>query len=397
MKAVAVFPESKEVKIVEHEEPRINAPNEVKLRVLEVGVCGTDKEICAFEYGTPPAGSPFLVLGHESLAEVVETGDAVSRLKAGDLVVASVRRPCPHETCVACRIGRQDFCFTGDFTERGIKEQHGYMTEFFVDEEQYMNVLPAALRDVGVLIEPLTIAEKALTQVWQVQQRLPWECAPAAGGGRAAAATQTVQTNATNAPAQGGSAGGVHAVSCHRALVLGAGPVGLLGAMALSVAGFDTHVYSREEATSEKARLVEAFGAKYLSAATHTVEQLAEEVGGIDLVYEAVGASSLAFEVMGFLDTNGVFVFTGVPGRKAPVSVDTDLLMRNLVLRNQVVFGTVNAGRDAFEAAIRDLEIFNERWPQVVKSLITARVPIEQHSDLLLGKAGGIKNVIKLA
>lgn len=386
MKAVAVFPEAKEVKIVEHEEPRINAPTEVKLRVLEVGVCGTDKEICAFEYGTPPANSPFLVLGHESLSEVVETGAGVSGLQVGDLVVASVRRPCPHETCVACRMGRQDFCFTGDFTERGIKEQHGYMTEFFVDDERYLNVLPAHLREVGVLIEPLTIAEKALTQVWQVQQRLPWEV-PTPGSDRKPAPAVVGHT---------GAGGGQEWLN-HRALVLGAGPVGLLGAMALSVAGFDTHVYSRESATSEKARLVEAFGAKYLSAETHTVEQLAEEIGGIDLVYEAVGASSLAFEVMKFLDTNGVFVFTGVPGRKAPVVVDTDLLMRNLVLRNQIVFGTVNAGRDAFEAAIRDLDIFNTRWPQAVSSLITARVPIEQHRDLLLGKAGGIKNVVKLA
>jgi threonine dehydrogenase-like Zn-dependent dehydrogenase len=386
MKAVAVFPESKEVKIVEHEEPRIDAPTEVKLRVLEVGVCGTDKEICAFEYGTPPGGSPFLVLGHESLSEVVETGGAVSRLKAGDLVVASVRRPCPHATCVACRMGRQDFCFTGDFKERGIKEQHGYMTEFFVEDERYLNVLPAHLRETGVLVEPLTIAEKALTEVWQVQKRLPWWFARRDAG--AAAEEQS-------APPAESADGGEWLY--HRALVLGAGPVGLLGAMALTVAGFDTYVYSREGATSDKARLVESFGAKYVSAETHTVEQLAAEVGGIDLVYEAVGASSLAFEVMKFLDTNGVFVFTGVPGRKAPVAVDTDLLMRNLVLRNQVVFGTVNAGRDAFEAAIRDLEIFHTRWPQVVNSLITARVPLEQHSDLLLGKAGGIKNVVKLS
>ncbi len=386
MRAVAVFPESKEVKIIEHEEPRINAPTEVKVRVLEVGVCGTDKEICAFEYGTPPARSPFLVLGHESLSEVVETGEAVSRVKAGDLVVASVRRPCPHATCVACREGRQDFCFTGDFTERGIKEQHGYMTEFFVDDERYLNVLPAHLRETGVLIEPLTIAEKALTQVWQVQKRLPWWFATR--DEQAAAAEEK------SAPPPGNA--GVREWLYHRALVLGAGPVGLLGAMALAVAGFDTHVYSREGATSEKARLVESFGANYISAETHTVEQLAAKVGGIDLVYEAVGASSLAFEVLKFLDTNGVFVFTGVPGRKAPVTVDTDFLMRNLVLRNQIVFGTVNAGRDAFEAAIRDLEIFNTRWPQVVNSLITSRVPIEQHRDLLLGKAGGIKNVVKM-
>ncbi|HYP00260.1 MAG TPA: glucose 1-dehydrogenase [Pyrinomonadaceae bacterium] len=387
MKAVAVFPESKEVKLVEHKETNISSPTDVKLRVLEVGICGTDKEICAFEYGTPPKGSPYLLLGHESLSEVVETGAGVSRVKRGDLVVASVRRPCPHDTCVACRMGRQDFCFTGDFTERGIKEQHGYLTEFVVDDERYMNVVPAHLREVGVLVEPLTIAEKALTQVWQVQQRLPWECASPPEAGQAQAKT----------PVRFAKRGGAHAVDCHRALVLGAGPVGLLGAMALIVAGFDTHVYSREPATSERAQLVGSFGAKYISAETHNVEQLAEEVGGIDLVYEAVGASSLAFEVMKFLDTNGIFVFTGVPGHKAPIAVDTDLLMRNLVLRNQVMMGTVNAGRDDFEAAIRDLETFNTRWPEAVRSLITMRVPIEQHQDLLLGRAGGIKNVIKLS
>ena len=386
MKAVAAFPEAKEIKIIEHEEPRLSSPTEVKLRVLEVGVCGTDKEICAFEYGTPPTDSPYLLLGHESLSEVVETGEGVERLKPGDLVVASVRRPCPHETCVACRMGRQDFCFTGDFTERGIKGRHGYLTEFVVDDERYMNVVPAQLREVGVLVEPLTIAEKALTEVWHMQKRLPWWFVPPDSPRPAAVEA---------APPPDESAGGREWLY-QRAVVLGAGPVGLLGAMALVVAGFDTYVYSREAATSERARLVESFGGKYISAETHAVEALAEQVGGIDLVYEAVGASALAFEVLKYLDTNGVFVFTGVPGRKSPVAVDTDMLMRNLVLRNQVAFGTVNAGRDAFEAAIRDLGIFHERWPQVTRSLITSRVPIEAHRDLLLGKAGGIKNVIKL-
>ncbi|HEV2799010.1 MAG TPA: glucose 1-dehydrogenase [Pyrinomonadaceae bacterium] len=387
MKAVAVFPEAKEIKIVEHEEPGLSSPTEVKLRVLEVGICGTDKEICAFEYGTPPEGSQYLLLGHESLAEVLETGDAVERVKPGDLVVTSVRRPCPHETCVACRMGRQDFCLTDDFTERGIKGRHGFMTEFVVDDEKYMNVVPASLREVGVLVEPLTIAEKALAEVWHVQKRLPWWFTPPE--------SEAAARRSSDAP-PAEKAGGREWLY-QRALVLGAGPVGLLGAMALVVAGFDTYVYSREEATSEKAQLVESFGAKYVSAATHGVEQLAGRIGGIDLVYEAVGASALAFEVLKYLDTNGVFVFTGVPGRKAPAPVDTDALMRNLVLRNQIVFGTVNAGRDAFEAAIRDLSIFHERWPQVTNALITSRVPIEEHRDLLLGKVGGIKNVIKLS
>jgi threonine dehydrogenase-like Zn-dependent dehydrogenase len=297
----------------------------------------------------------------------VDVGPSVSRVRRGDLVVPTVRRPCPHERCVACRQGRQDFCYTGDFTERGIKQRHGFMTELVVDDESFMNVIPAEIRDVAVLVEPLTIAEKALAQVRQVQRRLPWGCA----GSRSSDGAR-----------------------CHRAVVLGAGPVGLLGAMALAVEGFEVTVFSREPAGGPKAALVESLGATYVSGATDSVEMLAAKVGNIDLVYEAVGASALAFEVIEVLGVNGVFVFTGVPGRRQPVTLDTDLLMRNLVLKNQVVFGSVNAGRDAFEAAIRDLGKFVERWPEATRSLVTGRHPVDAHAELLAGKIAGIKNVI---
>jgi threonine dehydrogenase-like Zn-dependent dehydrogenase len=369
MKAIAVNPQTRELALLERREPKVTAPSQVKLRMLEAGVCGTDREICAFEYGTPPPGDRHLVIGHESLGEVVEVGSAVSRVRLGDLVVPMVRRPCAHDDCLACRNGRQDFCYTGDFTERGIKEAHGFMTEFVVDDEKYMNVVPRRLREVAVLVEPLTIAEKALAQIWDVQKRLPWACPAAAAKGDG---------------------------HCHRALVLGAGPVGLLGAMALRAAGFDTYVYSREPAPNPKSDLVESIGARYVSSTGTPTQNLHEQIGNIDVVYEATGASKLSFDVMESLGVNGIFVFTGVPGRKAPVEIDTDLIMRNLVLKNQVVFGTVNAGREAFESAIRDLGTFTERWPRAVCALITGRYPMESHRDLLLGSASGIKNVITL-
>jgi len=369
MRAIAVTPGKKALGMVDQPEPKIASSKDVKLRMLEAGVCGTDREISAFEYGTPPRGSEQLVIGHEALGEVVEIGSKVTRVKVGDLVVPMVRRPCPHAHCMACRAGRQDFCFTGDFTERGIKEQHGFMAQFVVDDEQYMNPVPTTLRDFAVLVEPLTIAEKALIQVWEMQQRLPWGC-----------------------PIVPGKA----AAHCHRAVVLGAGPVGLLGAMALVSHDFDTYVYARETVPNPKADVLEMIGAKYISTATHSLEALAQEVGNVDLVYEATGASRLAFDMMRHLGTNGIFIFTGVPGRKAPVEVDTDLMMRNLVLKNQVVFGTVNAGRNAFEASIRDLGDFSKRWPAAVKTLISGRFPMEAHRELLQGQSTGIKNVIKL-
>jgi glucose 1-dehydrogenase len=155
-------------------------------------------------------------------------------------------------------------------------------------------------------------------------------------------------------------------------------------------------VYSRELVNSPKGRIVEVIGATYVSGATETIEQLAKQVGNIDVVYEASGASAICFELMQYLGVNGIFVSTGVPGRKAPVQVDTDLLMRNLVLKNQVVFGTVNAGSETYEAAIRDLSRFMERWPDTVRSLITGRHPIEDYAALLQGMPSGIKNVLAL-
>jgi threonine dehydrogenase-like Zn-dependent dehydrogenase len=369
MRAIAVIPARREVTIIDRPEPTLASPSDVKLRMLEAGVCGTDKEICAFEYGTPPAGEPHLVIGHESLGEVVEVGRQVTKVKPGDLAVPMVRRPCQHDDCVACRSDRQDFCFTGDFKERGIKEMHGFMAQYVVDDEKYMNPVPPELRHLAVLVEPLTIAEKALTQVWQVQQRLPWGCPGSAGKAQS---------------------------HCRRAVVLGAGPVGLLGAMALVNYGFDTYVYARETIPNPRAELLQSIGARYISAESDSVERLAQRVGNVDLVYEAAGASRLSFDVLKYLGTNGIFVFTGVPGRKAPVEVDTDLVMRNLVLKNQVVFGTVNAGRESFEASIRDLGIFSKRWPEAVPALISGRFPMDSYQDLLLGRSAGIKNVIKL-
>jgi glucose 1-dehydrogenase len=364
-----VFPQERAVRVVDHARPALEDPRSVRLRVLEVGVCGTDREICSFQYGTPPAGSPYLVLGHESLGEVTEVGPAVEHLAPGDLVVPMVRRPCPSPDCPACRSDRQDFCYTGLFTERGINGAHGYMTGEVVDEERWMVPVPAHLRDCGVLIEPLTIVEKALLQVWAIQDRMPWVLRHGGACGR------------------GGS--------MHRALVLGAGPVGLLGALALRAAGFETHVYSRGMDEARRA-LIAGTGAMAIPAESVPIDALPGALGRIDLVYEATGASSLAFAAMDVLGTNGIFVLTGVPGRHGPVPVEADRLMRDLVLRNQIVLGTVNAGRDAYEAAVLDLAGFVSRWPDAVRGLITARLDLEAAPGALGRAPGGIKTVIRV-
>lgn len=359
MKAVGVFPGAREVRLVEHPEPALAAPDEVKLRVLEVGACGTDREICAFQFGEPPAGRDYLVLGHEGLGEVVETGKGVSRLKTGDLVVPMVRLPCDVPTCGACRRDRQDFCLTDTFPEHGIRRAHGFMTERVVDREKFLVPVPRSLRDVAVLVEPLTIAEKALFQAVDVQKRLPYE------PGR-------------------------------KAVILGAGPVGLLGAMAFIVRGYETFVYARSPGDTPNAKLAGAIGATYVSASTTSFADLAKRIGNIDLVYEAAGAVRPAYNLMEHLGTNGIYILTGVPALEPAVGVDVERIMRNIVLKNQAVVGTVNAGRDAFEAAIRDLEVFLKRWPEALRGLITGRFKLDDFRRLLLDKPAGIKSIFTL-
>lgn len=367
MKAVAVFPRTKEVRVIEHEVPRMAEPDQVKLRILDIGLCGTDKEICAFAYGTPPAGSDYLVIGHESLGEVIEVGPAASRVNVGDLVVTTVRRPCPHPECRPCRAGYPDFCITGDYTERGIKGAHGFMTEEVVDHERYMHVVPPGLRDVAVLTEPLTIAEKAANQARQIVDRLPW-------------LKRDLQEEARR-----------HNPT---AVVLGAGPVGLLGAMKLMAAGWQTFVYALAPAPNPSSDIVEAIGGQYGSQGRIAVEKQKALFGNVHLVYEATGVSRLAFEAWKLLGPNSIFIFTGVPSLKGPIEVDTDLLMRNIVLKNQVIFGTVNASAEHFDEAIRDIGIFHQRWPGAIRALITSRSAPEEAPGVLLGTIGGIKNVV---
>jgi glucose 1-dehydrogenase len=178
------------------------------------------------------------------------------------------------------------------------------------------------------------------------------------------------------------------------ALVLGIGPVGLLGAMALVSAGFTTYVYSREVPPHPRIDLVAAIGATYVSTQATTFAQLAEQVGNIDLAYEAVGHSHFALQVLQVLGINGIFVLTGVPGLEAFIQADPARTMRNLVLKNQVLLGTVNAGADAFAAALRDLDLFRRRWPEAVRTLIAGRYPPEQAPELILGRPTGIKTLI---
>lgn len=359
MKALAVFPSKKKVDLVSVPEPRLKGATEVLLKVQEVGLCGTDREIASFEYGDPPPGADHLVLGHESLAEVVEVGSEVHSLKPGDLVVPMVRRPCPHARCRACRAGRSDFCETGDYTERGIKGIDGFLTDHIVDEEAYLVKVPKALADVAVLIEPLTVVTKAADQTQAIFERLRYERGP------------------------------------RRGLVLGAGPIGLLSAMTLVADDIETLVYSRNSEDSHQAELVRSLGAQYVPSTKVPFEKLAGHSGEFDVIIEAVGFAPLMMAATDMLKPNGVLALTGVPPESATAELRIGHILRDLVLKNKVVFGTVNAGRRDHMSAIHNLEQFMGLFPEKVRQLITHRGPLDEAQHMLLHK-DGIKSVVQM-
>ena len=285
---------------------------------------------------------------------MAQCGPEARGVAAGDLAVALVRHPCGDPSCEPCAAERQDYCASECYGERGILRLHGFMTEFVVEEARYVRAVPRALRDVAVLLEPLTIAEKAFAGYRAIASRYPWR------------------------------------KERRTAVVLGSGPVGLLGAMLLRHEGWDTWVYSR----AVREEIVESIGARPVPAESVSPERLRAMAGEIDLVYEAMGAPQLAFDVLRHLVANGVFLLTGAPSRGEQIQFPAHSAWLDLMAKNQTVAGTVNAGAPDFDAAIRDLAAFACQWPAALRALITGRYPLDGFRDAIFG--GGIKNVIVL-
>ena len=338
MRAVAVTPGvADSLRLLEMPDPEAG-PQDALVRVERVGICGTDMAIVRGIHCQAPPGSDFLVIGHESLGRVIDTGTDVNGLSAGDYVVATVRRPCVHRNCRPCRSGHTDMCLTGDFTERGILGCHGFMAEFYAEDPRFLMPVPEELASVGALLEPLTVPEKGLRQVWKIQERLPW--------------------------------------NPERAVVLGAGPIGLLAAMLLRLRGIDTWVFDLSPSTSSKARIVEQIGASFVNTEELPVSDMAATLGPADLIVEATGYAQLVFDAYQQLGNNGVLCLLGVAGGSGSVPVDPRAFNNALVMGNRLVVGSVNANPMDFQAGVEDLSEFEERWPGVAASLLNRQVPL---------------------
>ncbi len=327
MKAIAITPHHpNSAHLVDVPMPQLSdVPNGrgVLIKILEVGVDGTDKELIAGEYGDAPPGYDYLVTGHESFGRVVEVGPEVRDLRAGDYVVLTVRRP---GSSIYDQIGMYDMTSDATYFERGINLRHGYHTEFVVDDPEYIVRVPAALKHIGVLLEPISIAEKGIYQAYEIQRRLKvWRP--------------------------------------QRAAVLGAGPLGLLATFILRLRGLDVTTLARTQPPSFNAEMVEAVGARYVSTKDLIIQEAAEKFGPWDLIFEATGNSQVTFDGLEALGRNGVLVVTGISAADRQITIPGDRINLAMVLGNKVMVGTVNANRLYFEMGVQDAALAELRWP----------------------------------
>jgi threonine dehydrogenase-like Zn-dependent dehydrogenase len=333
----------------------------VLVRILRVGLDGTDREINAGQYGATPDGSDFLVLGHESFGVIEQVAPGVTELAPGDFVVARVRRA---GRSFYDQIGMPDMTTDEEYFEHGISRVHGFLTEFYVEEPEYLIRIPGGLKEVAVLLEPTSIVEKGIHQAYEIQRRLKvWQ------------------------PRQ--------------AAVLGAGTIGLLATMALRNRGLEVVTMGLDPAPYLNSDLVEAVGATYVATKGRTIPQIQAEYGQFDLIFEATGFSPLVFEAMCLLlGKNGVIVLSSVTGGSRRVEVPSDALNLDFVLGNKVMVGTVNANREHFEAGVRDLAIAEAQYPGWLDRLLTHPIHgLDEWAKAfeLLGAPGTIKVFIEVA
>jgi glucose 1-dehydrogenase len=323
--------------------------NDLLVEGLALGVCGTDREIVAGDYGWAPPGRERLILGHESLGRV-RHAPAGSEFHDDDLVVGVVRRPDPLP-CGACAHGEFDMCRNGGYTERGIKEIDGYAAELWTVEQDYAVRLDPRLAEVGMLMEPTTVVAKAWEQVDAVGAR-SW-------------------------------------FDPRRVLVTGAGPIGLLAALLGTQRDLEVHVLDRVTA-GPKADAVAALGATYHHDPVADVAAKLQP----DVVIEATGAGPVVFDAIAHTAAYGITCLTGVSSPGQRIRIDAGAQNREIVLDNDVVIGSVNANLRHYAGAADALAKADVNW---LHRLITRRVPVDQFTDALTARPDDIKVVLSLS
>ncbi|MEV6275271.1 glucose 1-dehydrogenase [Nocardia sp. NPDC051832] len=348
MRALTVIPEQAgSLEVTDVTDP-VAGPGELLVQGIAFGVCGTDREIAAGDYGWAPAGHERLVIGHESLGKVSSAPEG-SGFAAGDLVVGIVRRPDP-VPCGACAHGEFDMCRNGQYTERGIKQIDGYASELWTVESDYAVKLDPSLGHLGVLMEPTTVVAKAWEQIERVSNRAWYE----------------------------------H----RRVLVTGAGPIGLLAAMLGKQRGLDVHVLALGDEGIQP-KMARALGATYHSDPLPTVADKIKP----DIVVEATGSAQVAVDAMTHNASAGIVCLTGVSPVGRQVTFDAGAANRNIVLENDLIFGSVNANKRHYHQAAEALAAADKEW---LAGLITRQIPLAQAADAFTPGHNDIKVAVQL-
>ena len=360
MKAVAVIPGKPDsAHLAEIPMPKLNdiaGGRGVLVKVLRVGMCGTDREINRAEYGAAPSGNNFLVLGHENFGVVDSVGKNVTELALGDFVTATVRRP---GSSIYDKIGEYDMTLDDTYFERGINLRHGFLTEYYADEPEFIVKVPRGLKEAGVLLEPASVVEKGITQAFEIQRRL-------------------------------------HVWNPKRAAVIGAGTVGLLASLALRIRGLHVCAFARSQPPTPNSVLLKEIGVCYHSLREISLTDASKKHGPFDLIFEATVSSPIVFEAMNVLGKNGVLVLSSVTGGGRSIEVPADQINLGFVLGNKVMVGTVNANRSHFESAVRDFSQAELQWPGWLKKLLTHKVAgLENFAELFRLLTDG-KDCIKI-
>ncbi|MEV7456985.1 glucose 1-dehydrogenase [Pseudarthrobacter oxydans] len=346
MQALTVTPGEKDsLRLRDISEPATNQGS-LLVEGLSVGLCGTDAEIVAAEYGEAPPGQDYLVLGHENLGRVLEAPPG-SGLAEGDLVVGIVRRPDP-APCKACAAGEWDMCLNGGYAEHGIRGLDGFARERWRAEPESVVKLGAGLADVGVLLEPTTIVAKAWEQINRIGQRAFFDP--------------------------------------HLAVVTGAGPVGLLAALLGVQQGLEVHVFDVVE-DGPKPQLVRDLGAAYHA------EPLPESGLKPDVLVECTGVTPVVLDALKCRAQDAVTCLTGVSSTGRQTPVDVGALNRQEVLMNGVIFGSVNANQRHYDAGARALAAADKAW---LGRLITRRVPLGDYADAFHHESDDVKVVLDI-
>lgn len=360
MKAVAVLPGvPKSAHLADLPQPSLESVPDgrgVLVRVLRVGIDGTDKEINNAEYGAAPNGFSFLVTGHEGFGQVEAVGSKVTEFKPGDYVVATVRRP---GKSIYDVIGTNDMTTDDVYYERGINLLHGFLTEYYVDSADYIVKVPVGLKEIGVLLEPFTVVQKGIAQAYEAQRRLRvWKP--------------------------------------KRVAVMGAGTIGLLAALSLRLRELDVTVFAREPKPSLRSSLLAQIDARYIPTSEKPILEAAKEFGPFDLIFEATGASSVVFESMQALSKNGVLVLASVTGGDRRMEIPADRINLDFVLGNKLMVGTVNANREYFESGVRDFALAEAAYPGWLEQLLTHPIKGLENFDQALKTLETAREAIKV-